>query len=184
MSAELLSLLALLIALTSTVINYLLLKNQNEPEVIVYASADYERHTIINLLIENSGNGIARDVSFSSNVGIPDSAFGIQNAKKPETMKEGPFINGIAFLASGEKRIITWGQYGGLKAGQDDQVLEITATYFSSPSLGLRRRKHTLVSAIDLKSFEKTDASNRNWGKQAVDELKKAVKSLEKISKG
>jgi len=183
MNPELISLLALLIALTSTIINYLLLKSQNEPEVLVFASADFERQTIINLIIENTGSGIARNVSFSSNFDIPDNAFGFEDAKTPEIMNSGPLVNGIAFLAPGEKRIITWGQYGGLKKGLEDKVLEIEATYYSSPSLRLRRRKHILISAIDLKSFEGTDVSDRNWGKKAVDELKKVSKYLETISK-
>jgi hypothetical protein len=185
MSPELISLIALLIALTSTVINYLLLRLQRDPEVVVYAMPDPQRSTIINLVIENTGKGVAHDVRFEANREIPARAYGIENAPAPESMKDGPLINGIPSFGSGEKRIITWGQYGGLKRGLGDEVLDVTAVYFSKPApLRIRRQKHKTTSRIDIRSFKGTDASDRNWQKKTSEQLEKIARTLSQVTDG
>lgn len=179
---ELLSIVALVIALSSTVINYLILKMQRDPEVVIYALHDERRPSIINLIIENSGPGAAQDVSFKSNRAIPARAFGFNNAKTPADMTDGPLILGIPSFASHERRIITWGQYGGLKKGLGDDVLDITATYFSRPPLSLTRQKHKTTSRIDLRSFEGTDASDHNWDKKAAENIGKIAQAIANIT--
>ena len=178
MSPEILSLIALVIALTSTVINYLVLRLQRDPEVVVYAVPDPQRPTIINLVIENTGKGVARDVRFDCPRDIPSRAFGFENAAVPESMMDGPLINGIPSFGPGERRIITWGQYGGLKAGLGDEVLDISAVYFSSPPLNIKKQKHQTTSRVDIRSFEGTDASDRNWEKKQAEQLEKIAKAL------
>ncbi|NKW88866.1 hypothetical protein HGG65_04530 [Alteromonadaceae bacterium A_SAG4] len=178
MSPEILSLIALVIALTSTVINYLVLRLQRDPEVVVYAVPDPQRPTIINLVIENTGKGVARDVRFDCPRDIPARAFGFENAAVPESMMDGPLINGIPSFGPGEKRIITWGQYGGLKAGLGDEVLDISAVYFSSPPLMVKKQKHQTTSRVDIRSFEGTDASHRNWEKKQAEQLEEIAKAL------
>lgn len=180
--ADILSLVALVIALTSTVINYLVLKAQRDPEVIVYAIHDQRRPSFINLIIENSGAGSAHDVTFQANRSIPARAFGFEDAKKPEAMTDGPLIRGVPTLGCGDKRIITWGQYGGLKKGLGDDVLDITATYFSRLPLSFTRQRHTTTSRIDLRSFEGTDASDHNWDKKTADQLEKIANAIAQIT--
>ncbi len=182
MSTELLCLLALLIALSSTVINYLLLRLQRDPEVIVYAVHDWQRPLIINLVVENTGRGVASDIKFESNRNIPARAFGFEDAPNPENMTDGPLINGIPSFGPGEKRIITWGQYYGLKKGLADEVLDITAVYFSQPPFRIKRQKHKTTSRIDLRSFAGTDASDRNWDKKAADQLEDIAKTLSRLT--
>lgn len=184
MSPEILSLTALLIALTSTVINYLLLRIQRDPEVVVYAIPDIQRSTIINLIIENTGKGIAHNVQFKCDRNIPARAFGFDNASEPESMTDGPLINGIPSFGAGEKRVITWGQYGGLKKGLNDEAIDITAIYFSKPPLRIRQQQHKTTSRIDLRSFEGTDASERNWGRKSAEQLEKIVKTLSQLTDG
>lgn len=181
MQAEILSLVALLIALASTVVNYLLLRAQEDPEVVVYAVADLKRPSFINLIIENIGKGIARDISFAADRPIPSEAFGFENAAAPKQMKKGPLINGIPFLHPGERRIITWGQYGGISRGLENKALNVTSEYYSSPKLKILRKKHSTISNIDLKSFEGTDASDGNWDKKAADQLEKIAASLKSV---
>jgi len=182
MSPEILSLIALLIALTSTVINYLLLRIQRDPEVIVCAIPDLQRSTIINLIIENTGKGVAQNVRFECSRNIPARAFGFENASEPKTMTDGPLIHGIPSFGAGEKRIITWGQYGGLKKGLGDEVLDVTAIYFSKPPLRIGRQKHKTTSRIDLRSFEGTDASERNWEKKIAEQLEKIANALSQLT--
>jgi len=176
--SEILSLVALVIALTSTIINYLLLRLHRDPEVIVYAIADHRRPSIINLVIENIGKGLAFDVKFETNRSIPQRAFGFENAPDPKPMDDGPLITGISSLGVGEKRIITWGQFGGLNKGLGDDVLDITATYRSCPKLRFTKQKHKTTSRIDIKSFKGTDASDHNWDKKAAEQLENIAKFL------
>jgi len=135
MSPEILSLVALVIALASSIINYLMLRSQREPEVIVYALPDAKRPSIINLVIENVGKGRALDVQFESSRSVPKQAFGFEDAPVPSVMNDGPLIHGIPAFVAGEKRIITWGQFGGLHKGLGDSVLDISAIYKSYPLL-------------------------------------------------
>lgn len=181
MNTELLSLTAVIIALTSTVINYVVLRLHQLPDIIVKAKIDYDRPSILNLIIENVGQGVAFDVRFSTNRPVPERAFGIdlKNARSPEHMKDGPLIDGISSLGAGEKRIITWGQYGGLKKGLSDNVLYVTATYRSKPPLHIYPKLHRTVSTIDIRSFESSDASDRNWPKQIAEQLAKLNKLVE-----
>lgn len=71
-ASSILSLVALAVALTSLVVNYLLLREQNDPQVIVYAISDKRRPSIINLVIKNIGKGIAFDVAFDFSEPIPE----------------------------------------------------------------------------------------------------------------
>lgn len=181
-SSELLSIIALTIALSSAVINYLTLKLHRDPEVVIYAIHDEKRPSFINLIVENTGSSHAQDVTFSSNRPIPARAFGFEDAETPENMCEGPLIQGIPSFARNEKRIITWGQYGGLKKGLENDVLEITATYYSRPPLSLTRQRHSITSRIDLLSFEGTDASDYKWDKKASENLEKIANTLTRIT--
>lgn len=181
--SEILSLTALLIALTSTIINYLVLRSQKDPEVIIYAVHDERRPSIINLIIKNSGKGMAHDVKFAPNRWIPARAFGLNETKamKPQEMTNGPLISGIPTLAAGEKRIITWGQYGGLKIGLGDEVLNIKATYYSRPPLYLKRQRHETTSGLDIRSFEGTDASDNNWDRKSAENIEIIAKAITQL---
>jgi len=157
MSPELLSLIAIIVALTSTIISYILLRLKRHPEVVIYAVPDLQRPTIINLVLENTGKDIADNVRFECNKRIPARAFGLEDAPKPGYMTDGPLVNGIPSFAPGEQRIITWGQYGGLKKGLGDGVLDVTAIYYSKLPFTVKRRKHKTTSRIDLRSLEGTE---------------------------
>lgn len=182
MQAELLSLTALVIALMSVVISYMLLRTQSEPEIVVYAVADTRRPSFINLIIENIGKGIARDVAFKASRPVPMQAFGFEDAPAPKEMQYGPIVHGVAFLHPSERRVITWGQYGGLLKGLEGTPIDITATYYSSPALKLVRKRHITRSTIDIKSFEGTDASDGNWDKQSAEQLQKIAESLRRVT--
>ena len=180
--SSVLSLVALSVALTSLVVNYLLLREQHDPQVIVYAIADKRRPSVINLVIKNIGRGIAHNVSFLSSEPIPERAFGFDNAEMPSPMSSGPFITGIPMLHPDETRVLTWGQYGGLKAaGLNERELIVTAIYKSKPRLRLSDGKHRSVSAISVKSFELTDASDHNYDKKMAQELGELVKVANRL---
>ncbi|MBA4417771.1 MAG: hypothetical protein C0392_07660 [Syntrophus sp. (in: bacteria)] len=181
-NTEIVSLVALIIAFTSTIINYLVLRSQRDPEVVVYALPDARRPTIINLIIENVGKGRARDIRFESSRPIPERAFGFDNAPVPGPMKDGPLVRGIPAFAPGEKRTITWGQFGGLRKGLGEDVLDITATYKGYPAMRFTPKSHKTTSRIDIKSFEGTDASDHNWDKKAAEQLEQIAKALSELT--
>jgi hypothetical protein len=175
-ASSVLGLVALSVALTSLVVNYLLLREQHDPQVIVYAIADKRRPSVINLVIKNIGRGVAHNVVFESSEPIPEKAFGFDGAKVPDAMKSGPFVTGIPMLHPEESRILTWGQYGGLKAaGLSERDLFVTAIYRSKPRLRLTDGMHKSVSVISVKSFESTDASDHNYDKKIAERLSDLV---------
>ncbi|MGM0582948.1 MAG: hypothetical protein ACQETL_19885 [Bacteroidota bacterium] len=181
LSSFIISLVAVIIATTSTIISYLLFRDAKDPEVVTYTIPDERRPSIINLIIENTGRSSGWDVTFSSSKPVPQYAFGIENADQPKVMDHGPIVNGIPCLGPGSKRIITWGQYGGIRKGIGDGYLDITATYYSRPTLAFKRRKHVTVSRLDIKSFENTDVSDHNWDKKIAEQLEKIASSVSKM---
>ncbi len=178
LSAFIVSLVAVIIATASTVISYLIYRDARDPEVVVYATPDRRRPSIINLIIENSGRSSAWDIEFDPSAPIPEQAFGFENAKQPEPMSSGPIVNGIPCLGPGAQRVITWGQYGGLQKGIGDGYIDIETKYFSRPPLSIARRKHTTKSRLDVLSFENTDNSDHNWDKKVAEELKKIATTI------
>ena len=139
----------------------------------MYATLDEKRPSIVVLIIENTGGSVAHDVSFTSSQPLPASAFGLEKAESPKPMTVGPLVTGIPSFGPGARRIITWGQYGGIHKGIGDSVLDVTAKYRGQRSILYFRRRHKTVSRIDIKSFEYTDASDHNWDKKIAESLKK-----------
>lgn len=92
------SLIAVVAAIAATVINRALLRTQVDPSVILYATGDPDRPTIINLVVENMGRGLARDIQFTLAEPIPSRAFGVADAPMPAEMDSGPLISGIPAL--------------------------------------------------------------------------------------
>ena len=162
MSPELIGFIALVTALGVLAVFYLLWRFRRIPDVVVYAVPDLQRPAVINLVIKNRGSGVAQDLRFESDKKIPARAFGFEDAPKPGYMADGPLIDGISSFKPGEKQVITWGQYGGLKKGLGDDYLEITATYSSKPVFGITRDRHRTTSRIDLRIVKGADrAINR-----------------------
>jgi hypothetical protein len=180
-SAFIVSLVAVIIATTSTLISYLLFRDAKDPHVVVYADPDLKRPSVINLIIENTGRSAAWNVSFQSTKPVPQQAFGIEKAPKPAQMNRGPIVNGIPCFGPGSKRVITWGQFDGIRKGIDGEYLDITATYKSQPSLAFWKRTHQTISRIDIQSFENSDASDRNWDKKIAEHLEGIASEVKRL---
>lgn len=178
------SIVLALITVTATILNYLLLRTQKDPEVIVYATPDDKRPSIINLVIENIGPGMAKNVTFKLPSYFPADAFGFEGAEKPENMTKGPLVNGIPSLGPGAKRIITWGQYGGLQKGLEEDTISVICKY-SRDRIGFPGQKKLKTECfLDIQSFEATDASDNNWDKKSAKELEKIAKVLSQAANG
>ena len=173
------------VAIIAAVITYRTYRNQTDPLVIVYATPDYDRPTVINLIIENIGRGVAKNISFGFSDKIPANAFGVSKLEKSaEWMTTGPLISGIPALGPEAKRIITWGQYGGLHELLNDKVLEVTATFYRDGvirSSSQKLLKHT--SLLEVSSFGATSAADNNWQRKQATELSRIAKQLSAIAR-
>ena len=180
-----LSIAATLIAAFAAFVGYAVYREQADPEVIVYAESDPQRQTMINLVVENIGKSPARNVSFKPSVDLPAKPWGVSvdAAGEPETMTKGPLVRGIPFLPPGGKRIVTWGQYGGLRKALGDRAISVTVEYWGR-HFGVpwpRRLKTSCL--LEVFSFEANDASDRNFPKQIADNIKGVGKTLDKIAR-
>lgn len=173
------SILAALVAVMATVINYLFFRAQLDPHVIVYATSDDRRPSIILLVIENIGKSMAKDVSFTFSKPMPQDAYGFDDPPEPPTLNKGPLFTGIPALAPGAKRIITWGQYGGLHKALGDSSLDVTVRFIGKSLLNFQTN-YEVVCTLDIKSFEYTADSPSNWNKKIAEQLKRIADVLER----
>jgi len=173
---------AALIAGAVVFVSYLLYRSQTDPDVIVYAQADEGRPSMINLIIENKGNANAHDVAFAWTGKLPAQAWGIPvgGTDKSKPMQEGPLVHGIPFLPPGGKRVITWGQYGGIYKGLAGKTLEIQIRFRSRRKLLRGYRTHETSCPLEIRSFEATDASDRNWDRRIAKNLEELKKSIDR----
>jgi len=160
-----------------TWLTYRLVRGQSEPNVVTYVRHDESRATILQIVIENIGRGLAIDVSFTPSRPIPARAWGLsaEAAQPPATMTDGPLIMGIRALGPGDTRKIAWGQYHGLKAALGDDVIELVCRY-----KGRGRRVHTALSRLDVRSFAATDAVPSDAARITT-ELERIAKAAEAL---
>jgi hypothetical protein len=174
--ASLAALFSAAIAAVYTWLTFRLVRSQNEPNVVVYVKHDESRTTILQIVIENIGRGIATDITFKSSRPIPAHAWGISidQAKPAETMTDGPLIKGIPALGPGDSRKISWGQYGGLMKALENEPLLITFLYKD----GSRQMPSRSVE-LECASFAHTDAVDSE-NVRMIKELKRIADALER----
>ena len=133
-----------------------ILASQSDPCVLLSVVHDESRSSILQLVAKNVGSGLAHDISFEFSRPIPHRAFGISidQAKKAEDMKEGPFIDGIPALGPGEERKIDWGQYGGLIKNLGTEPVIVKCIFKKH-----EKRMPPVECKLDVKSFEGTVAA-------------------------
>jgi hypothetical protein len=158
-----------------TWLTFRLVRSQNEPNVILYVRHDESRPTILQIVIENIGRGLASEVQFTSSRSIPWHAWNsITNTSGPvQPMVEGPLINGIAALGPRDSRKLTWGQYKGLKQSIGDEPIIITCTYKHGA-----RNMPPVVTKLEVASFALTDAVGSE-GTRVIMELQRIANATE-----
>lgn len=177
----------ILLALTAvggTAANYYLLRKHTDPHVIAYVHDDINRPSLLTIVIENIGESVAYDVSFDLERSIPDLAAGSSPSGERRDfapMTTGPLLEGIPALAPGEKRVINWGQYGGLHDALEGKPVDVTASFKSRGRHPLNPSRHTVTSVLEVESFRNTDAS-RTQEVEQTKQLKKLAKAVEKIA--
>jgi len=156
------TLMALFVTATATILNYFQYLSLTSPDVVVYAKQDEHVPMLIALIIENIGKAPATAIRFYPDQPVPLSAF--EEAGKKEPLPhwyptQGPLIDGIPFLPPGGQRILTWGDYNGLVIALKNHVLKIDAEYTATRFSGLMGRRVTSTSYLDIRSFAGCDAS-------------------------
>jgi hypothetical protein len=168
--------LSALFAAFYTWLTYRLVRSQREPNVVVYVKPDETRPTILQIVVENIGRGLASDLHFQASRPIPTRAWGttIEDAKPAEAMTDGPLVHGIRSLGPGDSRKITWGQYGGLmKALGNDEII-LTYEYRDG-----HRSMPARTAVLECWSFTGVDTVNSEQA-AIVKQLRRVADALEK----
>lgn len=151
-----------------------------DPEIVVRVEHDRERATLLTIVIENIGRGVARNVRFELSRPIPRFAPGLSLDEvegKFAPMEQGPLIHGIPLLAPGSRRVLDWGQYGGLRSALGRDVVDVRAYYKGG------NRDLYSASMLEVESYAWTDAAS-SVEERVANSLEKIEKSLSNIGSG
>jgi hypothetical protein len=170
-----------IVAISAVLVSYIVYRASSAPNVIVYADDDERRPTMIVLVIENIGHGPAKNVTFFPARDLPKDAWGFDDAQMPQKMNEGPIVTGIPYLAPGARRVINWGQYGGLKKWFEGSPIDVKVSFERCDPIPLVKNRITIVSTVDVASFAATDASDSNWDKKIAKELEELNRQMKKL---
>jgi hypothetical protein len=168
--------LAALSAAVYTFLTYRLVRAQAEPNVVVYVRHDESRPTMIEIVVENIGRGLATDLSFTSSRPLFHKAFGVSldQAKDAVPMAEGPLVEGIPALGPGDGRHITWGQYGGLMKALGNDTISVTCSYRHG-----RRAMPPVTGKLEIRSFKGTHVTQAE-GVRTIEALRDIAKAIER----
>lgn len=171
--------LSALLAAIYTRLTFRLVRSQSEPNIVVYVKHDESRPTMIQIVVENIGRGLATDIRFTPSRPIPIQAWGvsIDQATAAESLTEGPLIDGIPSLGPGDSRKITWGQYGGLIKALGNEELSISYEYKDGA-----RKMPIRTAILECRSFTGTDAVDSE-ALRVIKQLKRIADALEKTLK-
>lgn len=173
-----------LIAVATAVVTYAVFRSATDPAVIVYAQPDLQRQSIVNLIIENIGRGPAHSVTFKSSRPLPAQAFSVHVPEEmPNVMQAGPIVDGIPFLAPGQRLLLTWGQYGGLYKYIGDESIVVEACFYRSQSKGRMSKKLLSGSTLDIKMFITSESSEHGYGPDLAQELKALNRTMTSIDR-
>lgn len=132
-----------LITLLAVSVAYLALLKQSKPHILIQYRPNPNIQTFIDLIVENIGGGMARDITFSQP--LPAKCFGIEKHDGPGLEVLG---DGLPAIAAGQRYIFDGGQYGGLASKICDK-LEIEISYSFINPLGIKRsRKEQCVLSV------------------------------------
>ncbi|MDJ0046159.1 hypothetical protein QM574_16520 [Pantoea ananatis] len=171
------NIVTMVIAIASSLISYLVYKENSSPDVIVYLEQDEHALIILNVVIKNIGKSAARDVSFKSSRPLFEKAY---KAEQHQLIDQGPLITGIPFLAPNASRVLAIGSYAGLSELLRNEKIEIETSFYKANSALLYSRKIKNVSYLEVYSFagiSASDNSNEKKIENALTRIEKAILS-------
>lgn len=137
------------ITLMAVFVAYLALNKQSTPQLLVHYRPNPDIQTLIDLVVENIGGGLARDVKFSQP--LPAKCFGVESAQDKGV---GVLGEGLPAISSGQKYIFNGGQYAGLSEVIGEK-LEVVVSYRYKNPIGLIKKREELcvLSVSHLRSM-------------------------------
>ncbi len=165
-----------LVTLLAVLVAYIALVKQSRPHLIIQYQPNPDIQSLINLVVENIGNGLARDIKFSQP--IPSQCWGIDEPSGPGGEVLG---DGLPGLAAGQSIVFDGGQFGGLES-RIGAKLELTVSYSYKNPLGIsRNRKEVCILSV---AHIRNMPTRTSAGQAIVDALKGPnVTTLQKIQK-
>lgn len=124
-----------LVTLLAVSVAYIALVRQSRPHILVHYRPNPGIPSMIDLVVENLGGGLARNLKFSQP--LPSQCWGIE---KPSGEGGEVLGEGLPALAAGQKMIFDAGQYGGLEARLGN-ALEVKASYSYRNPIGINRKR-------------------------------------------
>ncbi|WFM71905.1 hypothetical protein [Halomonas sp. CKK8] len=132
-----------LVTLMAVSVAYISLVRQMRPHILVYYRPNKDLQTFIDLVVENVGGGMAKNVVFSQP--LPIKCFGIGKADDDGDEVLG---DGLPAIAAGQVFVFDGGQYGGLSSRVGEK-LEVEVRYsYTNPFGFVRRRKELSVLSV------------------------------------
>ncbi|CAX61481.1 Putative phage-related protein [Erwinia billingiae Eb661] len=165
----------MIIAIASSLISYLVYKENSSPDIIVYIEQDKHAPTVLNLVIKNIGKSAAKDITFEASEKLPQKAF---FGEKSKVMYEGPLISGIPFLAPDVSRISMLGNYAGLSEWFKEKKITVDITFYKANPKSLYPKAIKNRTYLDIYSFLGVSASDNSVGNKMLGELKKIEKAI------
>lgn len=151
------------------------LEEQNKPHVIVYPEQKEDSPTVICFIIQNIGTSPAYDVNFKLSENLYTHAWGIERGcKKYKKFTYGPFVEGISYLPPKGKRVLYWGQLGGILDSLGGKPAQVVVQYNNAAKV----KQKSTISILDVKDFEGVTA-NETLVTQSVKHLKEISKNIE-----
>jgi len=163
-----------LVTLLAVWVAYIALVKQTRPHILVQYQPNPGIQSFVDLVIENIGGGMARNVNFSQP--LPVQCFGIE---KPNGSGVEVLGDGLPAIAAGQRFVFDGGQYGGIDSRIGDKLeLEVSYSYTNPFGFNRKRRELCVLSIAHLSNMP-----TRTSAEQAiVDSLKGPnVTTLQKI---
>ncbi len=132
-----------LVTLLAVSVAYIALVKQSRPQILIQYRPNPDIQTMIDLVIENLGNGLARDVKFSKP--LPVKYFGIE---KSDGSGKDILSDGLPAIAVGQRFVFDGGQFGGLTE-KIEEPLEILVTYSYKNPIGIKRKRKE-ICVLDI----------------------------------
>ena len=141
---------------------------QIDPCVIMYVRRDEARPMCLDLIVQNVGKGLARNIELEWSGALPIRAFQSGHAELD--------IKHIPALGPGVSWLVLWGEYDALENLLGSRVTYVTCKFFNHDGKELP----PVVCPIEHRSFGAIDATDADGARQCAKELRRIGDALAK----
>lgn len=155
------------------------LEAQNKPHIVVYTYISDDSSQHFKIVIENIGSAPGYDIRFEISDNLKKDAEGISKLdREPKEFDSGALATGIPYLVPKQKRILNWGQYGGILETLGGKPASITVMYKNSANIEQPPTKNIL----DVKDYlcNACDASNESKQTAYLEQMSGNLSSINK----